>query len=81
MKTAKFKSQYKSKGKNLAKFKASAQSFESGFLTSRARQALTELSQAFIEAPILLILIQIVISGLKLIYLAMLLMKSLISSL
>ena len=52
-KTAKSKSQDKSKGKNLAKFKALTQNSKSGFLTPRARQTFTKLRQAFIKALIL----------------------------
>ena len=71
-KIAKFKSKDKSKSKNLVKFfsaKSQASGSGTGFLTLGARQA-------FIETPIFIILIQIVISGLKLMYLAMLLVES-----
>ena len=51
-KMAKFKNQDKSKGKNLAKSKSFAQSPESGFLSSKAKQTFTELRQAFIKARI-----------------------------
>ena len=52
-KIAKSKSQDKSKGKNLAKFKALVQSTKSGFFTSGVKQAFTKLRQAFIKVSIL----------------------------